>query len=68
MVTLTAEQIEQKKKLLAEKTREMKAIYDELIAAGAMELTDEQLDNVAGGGLFSSLFVDWPVDFSDAGG
>ena len=29
------------------------------------ELKDEQLDNVAGGGLFSSLFVDWPVDFSD---
>ena len=28
------------------------------------ELTDEQLDNVSGGGLFSSLFVDWPVDFS----
>jgi len=66
MVTLTAEQIEQKKKLLAEKTREMKAIYDELIAAGAMELTDEQLDNVAGGGLFNSLFVDWPTDFFDA--
>ena len=32
------------------------------------ELSDEQLDNVAGGGLFSSLFVDWPVDFSSASG
>lgn len=32
------------------------------------ELKDEQLDNVAGGGLFSSLFVDWPTDFSAAGG
>ena len=32
------------------------------------ELKDEQLDNVAGGGLFSSLFVDWPIDFSGAGG
>ena len=32
------------------------------------ELKDEQLDNVAGGGLFTSLFVDWPVDFSSASG
>ena len=32
------------------------------------ELKDEQLDNVAGGGLFSSLFVDWPIDFSSASG
>jgi hypothetical protein len=32
------------------------------------ELKDEQLDNVAGGGLFSSLFVDWPIDFSGASG
>jgi hypothetical protein len=32
------------------------------------KLKDEQLDNVAGGGLFSSLFVDWPIDFSSAGG
>ena len=32
------------------------------------ELKDEQLDNVAGGGLFSSLFVDWPTDFSEADG
>ena len=40
----------------------------EVIEEAGMELTDEELDMVAGGGLFSSLFVDWPVDFSDANG
>ena len=40
----------------------------EVIEEAGMELTDEELDMVAGGGLFSSLFVDWPVDFSDASG
>ena len=51
MATLTAEQIEQKKQLLAEKTKEMKAIYDELVEAGAIELTDDDLDQAAGGWL-----------------
>ncbi len=49
MATLTNEQIEQKKQLLAEKLKEMKAIYDELVEAGAIELTDKELDGVAGG-------------------
>ena len=49
MATLTAEQIEQKKQLLAEKTKEMKAIYDELVEAGAIELSDDDLDQAAGG-------------------
>ena len=49
MATLTVEQIEQKKQLLTEKLKEMKAIYDELVEAGAIELTDEELDKAAGG-------------------
>lgn len=49
MATLTSEQIEQKKQLLAEKTKEIKAIYDELVEAGAIELSDDALDNAAGG-------------------
>ena len=55
MATLTNEQIEQKKQLLAEKTKEMKAIYDELVEAGAIELSDDDLDKAAGGGWFSFL-------------
>ena len=47
---MTNEQIEQKKQLLAEKVKEMKAIYDELVEAGAIELSDEELDKAAGGG------------------
>ena len=39
-----------------------------IIEQAGIELTDEELDQVAGGGLFSSLFVDWPVDFSEEGG
>ena len=55
MANLTAEQIEQKKQLLEEKTKEMKAIYDELVEAGAIELPDEDLDTINGGG----KVLDW---------
>lgn len=50
------QQIEQKKQLLAEKMKEMKAIYDELAEAGAIEISDDDLENVAGGAHF-----DWWV-------
>ena len=43
------QQIEQKKQLLAEKMKEMKAIYDELVEAGALPLDDDDLDEAAGG-------------------
>ena len=46
---MTQEQIEQKKQLLAEKEKQMKAIYDELVEAGAIELSDDDLDQAAGG-------------------
>ena len=49
MATLTNEQIEQKKQLLEEKMKEMKAIYDELVEAGALPMDEDDLDNVAGG-------------------
>ena len=68
MATLTAEQIEQKKQQLKKLDAEAKKLRDELVEAGAWPLSDGELDNVSGGGLFSSLFVDWPVDFSDASG
>ena len=57
MATLTNEQIEQKKQLLTKKVKEMKAIYDELVEAGAIELTDEELDGVAGGGKVGDWFL-----------
>ena len=49
MANFTAEQIEQKKQLLEEKMKEMKAIYDELVEAGAIELSDDNLDKATGG-------------------
>ena len=49
MATLTNEQIEQKKQLLAEKMKEMKALYDELVEAGAIALSEDDLDQAAGG-------------------
>ena len=49
MATLTTEQIEQKKQLLAEKVKEMKAICNELVEAGAIELSEDDLDKAAGG-------------------
>ena len=68
MATLTAEQIKQKKQQLKKLDAEAKKLRDELVEAGAWPLSDGELDNVSGGGLFSSLFVDWPVDFSEASG
>jgi hypothetical protein len=68
MATLTAEQIEQKKQQLKKLDAEARQLRDELVEAGAWPLSDGELDNVSGGGLFSSLFVDWPVDFSSASG
>ena len=56
MATLTAEQIEQKKQLLAEKTKEMKALYDELVEAGAIELSEDDLDQATGGKVRFSTF------------
>ena len=68
MATMTAELVEQKKQQLAEKVKQMKAIYDELVEAGAIalgsplategtqELTDEELDGVAGGGAVGDWF------------
>lgn len=55
MATMTNEQIEQKKQLFAEKLKQMKAIYDELVEAGAIELSEDKLDSIAGGG-FTSLW------------
>ena len=52
MATLTNQQIEQKKQLLEEKKKEMKALYDELAEAGAIEISDDDLENVAGGANF----------------
>ena len=68
MGKLTAEQIEQKKQQLKKLDAEAKKLRDELVEAGAWPLSDGELDNVSGGGLFSSLFNDWPVDFSEASG
>ena len=56
MATMTSEQIEQKKQLLAVKMKEMKAIFDELVEAGAIELSDEELDAIAGGGKVPDWF------------
>ena len=58
MATMTTEQIEQKKQLLAEKVKQMKAIYDELVEAGVMELSEDELDGVAGGGAFADFCKD----------
>ena len=55
MATLTEEQIQEKKKLLVQKTMEMKALYEELKEAGAIELSDDELDDVTGGGLWDDF-------------
>jgi len=54
-----------KKQVEKAETKEEKK---KLLEDAGIKLTDDELDKVAGGGLYSSLFVDWPIDFSDAGG
>ncbi len=49
MATMTTEQIEQKKQLLAEKVKQMNAICKELVEAGVLELSENELDKVTGG-------------------
>ena len=46
---MTQEQIEQKKQLLKQKLEEANALRDELQAAGALALNEDELDKVAGG-------------------
>ena len=52
MATLTNEQIEQKKQQLQQLTEQAKAIVEELTEAGAWPMSEDDLDNVAGGGSF----------------
>lgn len=49
MATLTNEQIDQKKQQLKQLAVEVKQLQEELIAAGAMELDENDLDQAAGG-------------------
>lgn len=51
MATLTNEQIKQKKQQLKQLVEEMSAITKELVEAGAIELSDDDLDKVSGGDL-----------------
>jgi len=47
--TLTNEQIEQKLQQLKQLTEEVNALSKELVEAGAIELSDEDLDKATGG-------------------
>ncbi len=49
MATLTNEQIEQKKQQLKQLAEEINTIVKELQEAGAWPLSDDELDDVAGG-------------------
>ena len=49
MATLTNAQIEQKKQQLKQLAEEAKQLKDELVEAGAIELSDDELDQAAGG-------------------
>ena len=66
-MALTNEQIEQKKQLLAQKLEEIKVLNDDLVEAGAMELSDDDLDDVAGGKSNSliKLLKKWGGNYGD---
>ena len=49
MASLTAEQIEQKKQQLKQLVQEAQAIREELVEAGVVEFSDEELGQITGG-------------------
>ena len=49
MATLTDQEIEQLKEQLAQKTQEIKGIYNKLMEAGVIPFSDDFLDTVSGG-------------------
>ena len=49
MATLTAEQIEARKLQLKQLAREVRQLQEELAEAGAIELSDDDLEQAAGG-------------------
>ena len=49
MATLTKEQVEQKLQQLKQLAEEVSALTKELAEAGVLELSEEDLENVAGG-------------------
>ena len=49
MATLTKEQVEQKMQQLQQLTEEVNAVTKELAKAGAIELSEEDLEKVSGG-------------------
>ena len=53
MATLTAQQIEQKKQQLKQLSEEINTIVNELQEAGAWPLSEDELDDVAGGSSLS---------------
>lgn len=60
MATLTNEQIEAKNQQLKQLAEEAQALTKELVDAGAIELSEEDLENVAGGGLWKPWLPGFP--------
>ena len=56
MATMASEQIEQKKQQLKQLAEEVQQLKNELVEAGAWTLSDDDLDNVAGGYPFFRSF------------
>lgn len=66
MSTLTAEQIQEKKLQIVEKLNEIKQLRDEIVAAGDTELTEDELDNINGGGALGDAFKQFGKDIQGA--
>ena len=60
MASLTTEQIQEKKLLIAEKLEAIRQLREELLSSGDTELTDEDLANV-GGGIQAGFFTEGGV-------
>lgn len=57
MATLTKEQVEQKKQQLKQLAEQMDALTKELVEAGAIELSEEDLEKVEGGFLSTRIII-----------
>ncbi len=62
---MTTEQIEQKKQQLKQLAEEVKQLKDDLVEAGAIELSEDELNHIAGGSTVDENWRKMVLEFAE---
>jgi bacteriocin-like protein len=62
---MTTEQIEQKKQQLKQLAEEVKQLKDDLVEAGAIELSEDELNHIAGGSTADENWRKMVLEFAE---